>query len=330
MSMKKIMLGLAAGSMALLAGLNFPSGFAAAPAPEQAVSGKARSEAITVLERMAAKDNPSESFQEIVLATGRVLDPQLDADAVKAEIAAMAGEVRTQVGAEAPARAQAEAMSRVIFQAHGFGRPDTSAPIISGKNGLNLYMLHRFIKTRKAHCEGLSSLYFLVGEAAGLPVSLCNAPIHTYCRLGKGADILDIECTQGGRIRAKGEVQRINGATPAAASSLTYFHPLNKKQFIAFQINALAYGLAVQPEGPAPLDKGQMVRLAKLMETLDPDRPESLDTAALIYFQNGDPAHAATIAAHVVSKALELGTTPEVMAHFREMQKKYTTAAMTD
>ncbi len=34
-----------------------------------------------------------------------------------------------------------------------------------------------------------------------------------------------------------------NGAKPAAVGSEPYFCPLSKKQFLGFQLNAIAYGL---------------------------------------------------------------------------------------
>jgi hypothetical protein len=81
----------------------------------------------------------------------------------------------------------------------------------------------------------------------------------------------------------------------AALGSKTYFCALSKRQFLCLQINSIAYGLAKQPSGPAPLDMQQMVRLADLIERLDLDRPESVDTAALIHAQAGDYARAARI-----------------------------------
>jgi hypothetical protein len=280
-------------------------------------------DAIHHLEQIAAKPVIEESCLDLALDAGRVVDPDLDAASVKKQIAAMADEVRAEAaGKETPAEKVA-ALNKVIYEAHGFSVPPSDAPIISGKNALDLYMLHRFLASRKAHCEGQATLYAVVGEAAGLPVAVCNAPIHSYCQFGTGDAHLNVECTSSGSIRPDARVYRMNGAKPAALGSGVYFSPLTKKQFLCLQINSVAYGLAKQENGPAPLTLKQLVQLADLIQKLDPDRPESLDTVALIYSQAGDYQRAAKIEQHVLECAQRLGTTGSLMNYYRTTLNEY-------
>ena len=288
-----------------------------------AVVGATTAEAISRLQQLAAQDKVQESCLDLALAAGRVVDPDLDANAVKEQIAKMTEEVRKEAAGKDSPEAKIAALNKVIFQTHGFAVPGSAAPIISGKDGLDLYLLHRFLKTRKAHCEGMATLYLIVGEAAGLPVTICNAPIHSYCRFETGGSHLNIECTDRGSLRSDADRQRMNGAKPAAVGSKTYFCPLSKKQFLCLQINALAYGLAKQDKGPAPLDKKQMVQLAELIANLDPGRPESLDTAALIYSQAGDFRRAAELEKSTLDSAQRYGTTAEILSYFRQTLERY-------
>ena len=282
-----------------------------------------RDAAIARIERLAAQASPRESFLELALAAGRVIDPDLDGDDVRRRIVGMAQDVRRPSAGKDSPEAAAAAMRQVVFVDHGFATPAGDAPILTGANVLDLYVLHRLVKTRTAHCEGLATLYLVVGEAAGLPVSICNAPIHTYARVDRDGSHVNVECTAGGALRPDAAMHRLNGAQPAAVGSETYFRPLDKRQFLCLQVNSLAYGLAKQPQGPAPLDMTQMVRLAEVIERLDPDHPESLDTAALIHARAGDDARAARIEQHALDKAAEYGTTPDVMAYFRDALKRY-------
>jgi hypothetical protein len=282
-----------------------------------------REEAIRHLEQIAAKQITEESFLDLALDAGRVLDPNLDTAGVKKQITDMAAEVRAEVAGKGSSAEKVAALNKVIYETHGFSVPSSSAPIISGKDALDLYMLHRFLATRKAHCEGQATLYAVVGEAAGLPVSICNAPIHSYCQFGTGDSHLNVECTASGSLRPDARVHRMNGAKPDALGSGVYFGPLTKKQFLCLQVNSLAYGLAKQENGPAPLTMKQLIQLADLIEKLDPDRPESLDTVALIYSQAGDFRRAAKIEQHVLECAERFGTTPSLMNYYRTTLSEY-------
>jgi regulator of sirC expression with transglutaminase-like and TPR domain len=282
-----------------------------------------RAQAIAHLERLTAKAVLDESHLDLALAVGRVVDPELDTAAIKRQIAAMAKEARQATAGKSTPQEKVAALNKVIFQTHGFGVPTAAAPILSGDKVLDSYMLHRFVKTRLAHCEGLATLYMIISREASLPVEICNAPIHTYCRYEAGGSSVNIECTAQGTTRSDAAIHQLNGAKPAAVGSDIYFRPVTKKQFLGMQINALAYGLAKQEGGPAPLTRQQMVQLAELIEKLDPDRPESLDTAALIHSQAGNPRRATAIEAHVVEIARKYGTTAEIMVYFQETLNAY-------
>jgi hypothetical protein len=83
------------------------------------------------------------------------------------------------------------------------------------------------------------------------------------------------------------------------------------------------YGLIQQPGGPKPLDMKQIVRLAEAIERLEPERPESLDTAALIHFKAGNVDRAREIIDRTVQLAEKYGTPSWVLSHFRKMQRQY-------
>ena len=132
-----------------------------------------------------------------------------------------------------------------------------------------------------------------------------------------------VECLRSGVVRAGRSTQTMNGAKPAAAESGVYFSSLTKKQFLNLHVNALAYGLIQQPDGPKPLEMSEMVRLADAIERLDPNRPESLETAALIHFKAGNVDRAVEIIRVVVQRAEAFGAPDWVMSHYRQMLSKY-------
>jgi regulator of sirC expression with transglutaminase-like and TPR domain len=282
-----------------------------------------RADAIRRLESLAAKTSIEESCLDLALAADRIVDPNLNAVEVKRQIAAMAKEVRAAAAGKDAPIPRIIALNTVIFQKHGYSAPDAEAPILSGKDVLKFYMLNRFIETRQAYCEGLSTLYLAVAEAAEMPIKVCNAPIHTYCRYEAGDAHFNIECTDRGHARTDQAMQGMNGAKPAAVGSKVYFCPLSKRQFLCLHINSIAYGLAKQEKDPAPLSMEQMVQLAEMIEKLDPNHPESLDTAAMIHAQAGNPQRAAEIEERVIKNAEKYGTTGEIITYFRTTLQKY-------
>jgi hypothetical protein len=132
-----------------------------------------------------------------------------------------------------------------------------------------------------------------------------------------------VECLRSGVVRAGRSTQTMNGAKPAAAESGVYFSSLTKKQFLNLHVNALAYGLIQQPDGPKPLEMSQIVRLADAIERLDPNRPESLETAALIHFKAGNVDRAVEIIRVVVQRAEAYGAPDWVLSHYRKMKWQY-------
>ncbi|MBI9019458.1 MAG: hypothetical protein JEZ07_19590 [Phycisphaerae bacterium] len=279
--------------------------------------------AIGNLENFARLDESKLDYLEVIIAANEVLYGHDPNDAMTKQIELMAAEAKKIANNSKDYKIQGQALNTVIFKKYGFKKPNTRAPIISGKNVIKQYMLKDVLEHKQAHCEGMSMIYFLVGQKAGFPVEIVNIPIHTYCRVGAGSEKICVELTRNGAFSSESRYLRMNGAKPAAQKSGTYFSGLSKKQFLNLQINSLAYGLITQPQGIKPLNMKQMVRLARLIEKLDPNRPESLDTAALIYYKAGEPAKALKTINHAMVKAKELGNAQFVFAEFAKRQKEF-------
>jgi hypothetical protein len=143
------------------------------------------------------------------------------------------------------------------------------------------------------------------------------------CRFDFDDQQIYVENTRQGALRSSKFVETINNASKAAVKSKVYFKPLTKKQFLNLHVNALIYGLIMQPEGPKPLSMKQMVTLAECTERMDPKRPESLETAALIHFKAGNNERAAELIDRTVAAAKTLGAPNWVHSHYLKMQKQY-------
>ena len=71
------------------------------------------------------------------------------------------------------------------------------------------------------------------------------------------------------------------------------------------------------------LQLGQLVRLAEVIQRLDPRQPESLETAALIHHRSGDSQRALQVITRAVDLSQKYGAPDWVLAYYREKQQKY-------
>jgi len=279
--------------------------------------------AVEAIEQLSRLEKIEGSYADMAIAASRLIQPALDDEPLRQQIREMAVAAVKAWEAEETPKGKVGALSRVVFETYGFSKPAAAAPVISGEGILQTYLLPGVLKGKRGHCEGLSTVYLLVAEQAELPVSIVNLPIHSLCRVDLEGRKMYVECLSSGALRPARSVQTMNGVKPAAAKSGVYLAPLTKKRFLNLHVNSLAYGLIQQPGGPKPLDMNQMVRLADAIERLEPDRPESLDTAALIHFKAGNVVRARELSKRTVKLAEKLGTVSWVMSHFRKMQRQY-------
>ena len=293
------------------------------PGESSAADGASLERAVAAIEDFSKREAIEGSYFDMALAASRLIDPTLDEKELRAQIDEMAKTASREWEAATTSDAKMKALNRVVFQKYGFARADSPAPIVSGKGVYETYSLPGVLKGKRGHCEGLSTIYLLVAEQANLPVSIVNLPIHSLCRLDLGNKPIYVECLRSGAPRSTAEIHEMNGARPAALKSNVYLSPLTKKQFLCLHLNALAYGLIKQDGGPKPLDMSQMLRLAESIKRLDPNHPESLETAALIHFKAGKPNRAREIIAHAIERAETYGTPRWVMAHYHKMQRQY-------
>ncbi len=290
------------------------------------VGAQTQKKAIETLHRITAQKEMKESYLDLVFASERVMNPKLDEKYVRRFIKKMAAAVREAIDEETNPRNQLQALNKVVFRDFRFDVPSQpSDPFeMTSDEVLRAYMLHRFIKHKEAYCAGLSMVYFLVGREAKLPVSICNAPMHCYCefQMGKGKKV-GVECTARGVILPQSVIPRLLGAKPAAANSGVYFRPLTKKKFLAVQLNSLCFAAASRKKGKTLVPQPDLVKLADLMVKLDPQNPESLDTAALVYHKASLHRKALDTMNKAFRNAKTFGNIPKAYRYYSKMQKKY-------
>jgi regulator of sirC expression with transglutaminase-like and TPR domain len=297
--------------------------------PVLAVKARSVADAISACQDLAKKDEKDLSFMEVVLAAGRVLQPELDSTAIEKQIDAIATKVKAAVDEEDNPKAKIAAINRIIYKEYGF-QTDMSAAssdaIFDFEDGLENSLLDRVLSRKKGICLGLSTLYLVVAEKAKLPIVGVHAPYHIFCRYEEGEAKLNIECTARGATLSDKAVARRTGCTPAGMKSDQYFCPITKKQMLSDQLNNLAYCLGTRKKGPAPLSMAQVGEIADLAAKLQPKSHEVLDTAGLLQFKNGNPGRALQICDQTIELVKEYGAPESAIPQYEERKQQYEAA----
>jgi len=232
-------------------------------------------------------ERPPATFLDAALIANRLAQPDLKRDDMEKSIRNMAAKVRRSMGSKSSREEQLDALREVIFEDEGFYAPDAPAPLTEGK-ALTYYSLPSVLRKKVAYCEGLSLVFALVGREAGLNVSIMRAPAHVYCRFQGDGRGVNIECTAGGRETSDDELIQNSGAKPAARLSGVYFCELTSRGILALQLNSVSYNLITHKSHRKILSPDQWKRVASVLLRLQPNDPETLNTAATIYLMTDD------------------------------------------
>jgi len=299
----------------LFALAHLPSTFGANAADAAGAAGV--EEAVREIERCV--DRPPATFLEAALAANRLAQPKLKAEQIERLIRELAGKVKRAAGKKFTSETQLIALNEVLFEQEGFHAPEKPAPLFEGK-ALDFYALPTVLQKRAAYCEGLALVYVLVGREAGLPVSVLRAPAHVFCRFKLEDRSVNIECTAGGRETTDDELIENSGAKPAARVSGVYFCELTARGILALQLNSVTYNMVTHKTRRTQLSPDQWKRVASVLLRLQPNDPETLNTAATIYLLNNDRFTAEMLHRRTLDQVKSFGAPEVLKAGLRKSQ----------
>ena len=281
-------------------------------------------EIISKIERIAKKDKEEGSYLDMALLASHLIDPKLDTKAIVKQLDSISKTAEEAWHKAKNNEGKVKALAKAIFETHGFKKAPGQAPVISGIGIYETYSLPGVLQGKKGYCEGLSTIFMLVSERAKLPVSIINLPVHAMCRVDfPGSGPILVECLRQGAIVSEKNVYKDYKLRTGVRNSGVYATPISKKQFLNFHINTLVYGLIKQKAGIAPFTMKQLTRLADVITLLDPHRPESLETAALVHFKAGNVVRAQKIIKHAIEQAELLGGAEWIMRYYKKKQQEY-------
>ncbi len=151
--------------------------------------------ACATLEEVAALPEDEIDLGVAALLGARVLDPDVDVAAARAELDAIARDVRARCAAETDPAQRAWTFVWSLYAEHGFR---AAGELESGTRHLPYVLAER-----RGNCVGLSLLYLAVAERVGLPLAAVAMPFHLAVRWDDGERTIELEPTTA-RLEAQG------------------------------------------------------------------------------------------------------------------------------
>jgi regulator of sirC expression with transglutaminase-like and TPR domain len=172
-----------------------------------------------------------DALLEIDAAHASLCNATLEADQVRAWLAKLTAETRTQVVAleeskAATSSAIVQVMNGIVFGHLGI-RPsqDTHDPC-------NLF-LSSMLARKQGYCVGIAALYLSIAEALELPIHAVATPTHVFLRYDDGVTRINIETSNGGAPVADEQYMAQQRIAPESVRKGVFLRALSTNQFLA-------------------------------------------------------------------------------------------------
>jgi regulator of sirC expression with transglutaminase-like and TPR domain len=189
------------------------------------------------------------SYERAKLTFDRIIAPELDEEAVTAEIDQLAS-AADRIAAGGNDIAELQAVRQVIYEA---GAWNANRPFVYDHDDpygqdLRNKLLATYLDTRRGNCVSMPILQLIVAERLGLNVSLSTAPLHVFMRYTNPINgrSIAIESTSGGNPARETEYFEKMGVTRRQVDSRIYLGVLTKRESIAVMASTVTEWLMSQ------------------------------------------------------------------------------------
>jgi regulator of sirC expression with transglutaminase-like and TPR domain len=197
----------------------------------------------------AVLDRPDRGLDyfEAKLAFDAVVDPSLDADAARAEVARLTGEARRLAGPAADDAGRVAALRTILYQAGPWNghRPFAYDP--GDPEGLRIAnkLLPNYLSRRLGQCVSMPILFLILAERLGLDVALAHAPSHIFVRhrLPDGRTA-NLETTSGGHPAREDWIRASFPMSDRAIASGLYLRSLGRREAVVAMAGTILEHLA--------------------------------------------------------------------------------------
>ncbi len=205
------------------------SSVAVAPPPPAPVI-RTVAELFEAIDRELAKPDAAIDVTRMSLWMAKIVEPDIDVEAVIREIDALAERARPGVARAGSLNDKIKTINAALFDEAGLATGMAHHRWIS-----------QLLRTHQGQCVSMSMLYAAVAQRLGLDARLVPLPEHLMVRLVDGSHRINIEATAKGATLSDADYEARFGCTAGP----WYLHELTKRELVAVLLSRhLAYDLA--------------------------------------------------------------------------------------
>lgn len=199
------------------------------------------------VQRLLAQPDDAVDFATAKITIDRLIDPSVDADAVMQELDQLTHAIASRTPVGLKPRERMDILLSTLYTAgpwndqHPFTY-DLDDPF--GRDPRNK-LLATYLRTRKGNCVSMPSLVVILGQRAGLIVTLADAPEHTLVKFADGQSWLNVEATSGG-YKWDSSYERDLDISPLATQTGIYLRPLSPRDAVGQMVGTLMEDLAAK------------------------------------------------------------------------------------
>lgn len=193
----------------------------------------------------ALLDTPEEQIDLAAakVTIDRLIDPAMNADAVRRQLDAMASDVRLSLPIGASSRDRVEALRRYVYQPGPWNGQRAFSYDLDDPLGHNVRnkLLATYLATRKGNCISMPLLFIVLGQKLGIDLTAANAPNHVFVKYrDEAGTIYNLEATSGAGFTSDGWIQKNMPMTPEAIANGVYMRRLSKGETVAVMVGTLS------------------------------------------------------------------------------------------
>jgi regulator of sirC expression with transglutaminase-like and TPR domain len=208
---------------------------------------------------------------EAKLAVDRLIDPSIDANAVRRELERLLQTIKKRTPAGTNRRKQMRLLLSTLYEAGPWngGRPfvyDLQDPF--ARNVRNK-LLSTYLSTRKGNCVSMPILVVILGQRLGLPLTLTTAPAHVMAKFADDVQQawVNVEATAGG-FKYDSSYERELQITPAAIANGIYLRPLTARENVGVIASTLMEHYAQKKDADSLLLVAELALKANPKDTV--------------------------------------------------------------
>ena len=173
------------------------------------------------------------SLLDLKLAVDSLVDPSIDAKAVRSQIDAMVETIRADLPEGASVMQRIDAIRTYLHEPSWWSGRKAFAYDLSDPYGQSARarLLSVYLDTRLGNCVSMPILLAILAERLGVEATLATAPLHMFTVVtDENGRRYNLEATSGGGVTRASHYRKLLPITDRAIRSGVYLTPLSRKQ----------------------------------------------------------------------------------------------------